>query len=110
MAKTSYIGINQKARKINEWYLGVNDIAKGVKHAYIGVGGIARPFMSVDKVTYYGQATSLNVARRYLAATTVGDYALFGGGNAGTSKKYTVDAYSKDLVKTTVASLSQTNR
>ena len=47
-------------------------------------------------------ATSLSVGRSYLAATTVGDYALFGGG----SYKNTVDAYDASLTRTTATALS----
>ena len=38
-------------------------------------------------------ATSLSEARGYLAATTVGDYALFGGGYNRSAYSNTVDAY-----------------
>ena len=44
----------------------------------------------------------LSVARRFLAATTVGDYALFGGG----SKLDVVDVYDAALTRTTTTGLS----
>lgn len=73
--------------------------ARRVKKAYIGIGGVARPFFSCGILEKWGTATPLSSARRQLAATTVGDYALFGGGipsNANNSK--IVDAYNSSLV------------
>ena len=46
-----------------------------------------------------GTPTRLSTSRGHLAATTVGTYALFGGGNAGSTKYATVDTYSASLVK-----------
>ena len=45
-------------------------------------------------------ATPLSAARYGLAATSVGDYALFGGGYASGSYSRVVDAYDKSLVQT----------
>lgn len=41
-------------------------------------------------LNYYGVATNLSVGRAQLAATTIGDYALFGGGRGNSS---VVDVY-----------------
>ena len=49
--------------------------------------------------------TSLSVARTNLAATTVGSYALFGGGSGG-GYSSTVDAYSTSLSRSTPTALS----
>ena len=37
--------------------------------------------------------TGLSIGRNYLAATTIGNYALFGGGNSDSSSSNVVDAY-----------------
>ena len=53
--------------------------------------------------------TSLSVARRYLSATAVGNYALFGGGVSGTDNnidKSTVDAYDTSLTNSIPTALS----
>ena len=50
-------------------------------------------------------ATPLSVARKDLAATSVGDYALFGGGRGG-SNSSTVDAYNTSLTRTIPTPLS----
>ena len=50
--------------------------------------------------------TPLSVARYYLAATSVGNYALFGGGRGG-SNSSTVDAYNTSLTRTTPTPLSE---
>ena len=54
-------------------------------------------------------ASSLSVARGNLAATSIGNFALFGGGGGGGySNSYysTVDAYDTSLTRTTASSLS----
>ena len=94
MAKKAYIGVGGVARKVKKGYLGVDGTARKVKKAYIGIGGVARPCWSGGELAYYGAITALSMGRCGLAATTVGDYALFGGGYNGSSTLYsTVDAY-----------------
>lgn len=51
-------------------------------------------------------ATNLSAYRMYLAATTVGSYALFGGGYGG-SVSAVVDAYNTSLTRSTPTALSQ---
>ena len=48
--------------------------------------------------------TPLSEARAYLTATSVGNYALFGGGDTTTA---TVDAYDASLTRTTATPLSE---
>lgn len=49
--------------------------------------------------------TALSTERYDLSATTIGDYALFGGGTVG-SVSNVVDAYDLDLTRTTPTKLS----
>lgn len=86
-------------------------IARRIKEAFIGIGGIARPCWSGGKPTYYGTATALNTGRWYIAATSIGDYALFGGGASDGSCSTvvkTVDAYNSSLTHTNPSSLQYT--
>lgn len=53
--------------------------------------------------------TTLSKATSNLAATTVGNYALFGGGYTG-SNSSTVDAYDTSLTRTTPTALSEGRR
>ena len=75
-------------------------------------GGDGYSTVKFDKYGNYtlptkGTATSLSQARSNLAATTVGDYALFGGGYGSSSNYYsTVDTYTSSLTKSTATSLS----
>ena len=103
MAKRAYIGVDGKARKVKKIYLGVEEKARKVKKAYAGIGGVARPIFS-SGLEYYGPIAPLSDTREFLAATTVGDYALFGGGD------YTkvVDAYDKSLTRSTPSPFSKT--
>ena len=50
--------------------------------------------------------TVLSAARAELAGASVGDYALFAGGNTGSKYSAVVDAYGTDLTRTTPTALS----
>lgn len=79
--------------------------ARKIKKAYLGIGGVARPCWSGGELTYYGQlSTPLSAARAMLAATTVGNYALFGGGSASSTCS-NVDPYNASLVRQTTIAL-----
>ena len=95
------------ARKVKKIYTGVDNVARKVKKGYVGVGGVARPFFSAEsRLEYYGAITPLSVARGNLAATTVGNYALFGGGGESRNYTDTVDAYDASLTRSTPTALS----
>ena len=98
------------ARKVKKMYIGVDGKARKIKKGYIGVGGVARLFYSSEKeLSYYGTIASLSETKTYLAATTVGDYAIFAGGN-NSKKLSSVDGYSKTLTKETVTALPNTRQ
>ena len=78
--------------------------ARAIKKGYIGIGGVARPFWGEPKPVYYGAITPLKEGRSSLAATTAGNYALFGGGEVGITKN-TVDAYNISLTRSNPSSL-----
>ena len=103
MAKKTYIGVNNVARQVKKVYIGVNGVARKVKKIYIGVANIARQVFGGGELSYYGKATSLSEARSFLAATSVGNYALFGGGESSS----TVDAYNTSLTRTLPTALSE---
>ena len=109
MDQKLYVGIDGKARKVKKWHVGVDGKARKVKKGYIGVGGVARPFLSDEKLVYYGAISALSAARTALAGAPVGNYALFAGGNSGDSHGYksTVDAYNSSLVRSTPTALSE---
>ena len=88
-----FVLMDSVARKIKKGYIGVNNVARKIKKAYIGIGGVARPCWSGGELAYYGTITALSKARCDLAATSVGNYALFGGGYYDRSYFSTVDAY-----------------
>ena len=91
------------AQQVKKMYVGINGIARQIKKAYIGVGGIARPCFG-GELAYYGTITPLSTARGSLVGTSIGDYALFGGGTGYSS---VVDAYSTSLVRTIPTALSR---
>jgi len=68
--------------------------------------------LSIDIVDAYDvnltrtTPTRLSMSRYGLAATTVGDYALFGGGYDSSTNFSTVDAYDSNLTRSTPTALS----
>ena len=112
MAKKAYIGVNGVARKVKAGYIGVDGVARKIKKAYIGIGGVARPCWSGGQVTYYGTVSSLSVARSKIAGASVGNYAIFAGGeyydsNYDRRMCDTVDAYNESLTHRTLTRLQQ---
>ena len=83
-------------------------LARKVKKMYMGVEGVARCIFSGDGLEYYGTATNLSKARGSMGATTVGNYALFGGGYSGGHYR-NLDAYNNSLTHSTL-SLPQQGR
>lgn len=113
MAKAGYIGINNIARKIKSGYVSQSEIARKIKKGYIGVGGVARPFWTEEELNYYGEITPLSVARYGLAATSIGNYVLFGGGavsGTGNTGRNDVDSYDSSLTLMTLSGLSQSGK
>ena len=81
-----------------------HNVPKKILLGYVGVGGIARPFFDSDtRLKYYGSVSPLRTEKEYLAATTVGNYALFGGGyryySAENYYYKDVDAYNDSLIR-----------
>ena len=76
-------------------------MAQAIKTRVVGNGGTAILTFNFKDSISRGTVSYLNTARSDLAATTVGDYALFGGGYIGTSPYLmsTVDAYNTSLTK-----------
>ena len=105
----SYGGLNVQV-EMYDISLQMVGIARKIRKAYIGIGGVARPCWAGGELVYYGTATALSVAREDLAATTVGNYALFAGGwTSGSSSgiQKVVDAYDTSLTRTTPTDLSE---
>ena len=95
-----------KYHKIKKGYLTVNNVYRRVKKAYVTIGGVYRPCWSGGEPAYYGVITPLSVARHMLSATTVGNYALFGGGHSEDGYSNEVDAYNTSLTRSTPTALS----
>jgi hypothetical protein len=109
MTKAVYVGINNVSHKIKNIYIGGGgNTAQKVKKGYIGINDIAKLFYESRLHGVYkveSNITPLSALRRDLAATTVGNYALFGGGY--TSDHFdTVDAYNTSLTRSTPTVLS----
>ena len=117
---TNEVGTNYISVKVDgtTGYVPINDISHG--NSTIGrvtKGGSTYAILSrfAQILSYVGTATDLSEARGGLAATSVGNYALFGGGGnrvyadgymyfVGTA---TVDAYDTSLTRTIPTPLSE---
>ena len=107
MAKKTLItdgGVYHKAKKA---FITVDGVYRKIKKGFITVGGIFKQVFGGGELSYYGTATALSVARGAFAATSVGDYALFGGGNTGSGTSNVVDAYNASLTRSKPTVLSQ---
>lgn len=110
MAKKMYVGVDGTARKVSKAYIGADGLARKVKKGYIGVGGVARPFLT-SGIEYFGLVPALSEAKYSFDGTTLGEYAIFGGGNISLSAcTATVDAYHKTLTRTSLSELSLARR
>lgn len=107
MAKAAYIGVSGVARKIKKGYIGVDGIARKIKKAYIGIGGVARPFWGGGTLARWGlHSEGLSVSVERNAATTVGNYALVGGGeNSNSTALATMNAFDTSLTRSIPTSL-----
>ena len=75
-------------------------VARKIKKAYIGVGGKARPCFVESNIAYYGVVTELYARTSRLAATSVGNYAVFAGGQDQTgAPRANMTAYNNSLVR-----------
>lgn len=86
--------------------------ASGVAHrivkAYIGIGGVARPFWGGDTATFYGHIGNFSTLRKNYVATTLGDNALFAGGESdGYGILSSIERWDRSLTHTNTLSLSQ---
>ena len=79
-----------------------------IKRGYIGIGGVARPFWSGEKaLVSYGPITAMSTVRCSHAGGTVGNYALFAGGQDANTSVATVDTYNASLTKGTAPNLNE---
>lgn len=83
MAKSLYIGVDGKARKVKAMWIGVNGVARKIKAGFIGVVGIAKEFFNsigtLKKTTLKGN-TSLSYGRYYTGpGAWLGNYGILNG-------------------------------
>lgn len=106
MATKIYTSVDGKARNVNRIYVGINGKARRVTTAYVGVNGKARLVYKIiyklGKVKNTQSIAPISKGRQYLASASVGNYALFAGGNNYTTKyEYKiVDAYDSQFTHT----------
>lgn len=95
MAKKTYIGVSNVARRVKKIYTGVGGIARNVKKGYIGVNGIARMFFTgiFKEVFKPNVATLSRPGYDYVSKAATSKYLLWHARSA-------IDAFNKDLVKT----------
>ena len=96
--------VNDKTLE-NVFIIDNTGVKRRIKRIYIGVNGKAKKIADTTTGPYIlsEAPTNLSQARESLAATSIGNYALFGGGY----KSAVVDAYDTSLVRTTPTPLSK---
>jgi hypothetical protein len=107
VAKNAHIGIGEVARKTKKIYAGIDGVARTVKKGYVGIAGVARQWWPSEEPL--AGFEPLATGRHNLAATTVGNYALFGGGRsffASDGNSSVVDAYDTSLIRSTPTPLA----
>lgn len=65
MAKVSYVGISNKARRVKKLFVGIDGKARKVKKAYIGINGVARLFYGAIEPSTIPGYIFYSGARRY---------------------------------------------
>lgn len=69
MAKKTYVGVNNVARKVSKMYVGVNGVARKVKKAYVGVNGVAQQFYTaLPKIVTWAGGTDAEIVAMVQAA------------------------------------------
>ncbi len=100
-------GNENTARRVRKSYFGVGGKARKIRRGYIGVGGVARPFWSGEKeLVSYGPITAMSTVRCGHAGGTVGNYALFAGGQDANTYVSTVDTYNTALTRGSAPNLN----
>lgn len=99
------------AHRVIAMYIGVNGVARRVKKGYIGVNGIARLFYATPGLYRVGTVTALSPVRYGNVAGSIGNYAVFSGGDSmkteGTYWESKVtEYYNTSLTKATATALS----
>lgn len=114
---TGTFSISAKYERLEYVQTGVSTGVKArrVRKAYIGKNGVAKPFFSDLRTIVYGGRTNtplrgnLNLINN-AAGASVGKYAIFAGGDNGTTDKYnytdSVNAYDSSLTAQNIAQLS----
>ena len=105
---TEYI-TSSKAKKVTKAYIGASNLARKVIKGYIGVDGVAKQFFEApSSISYYKALSNLSDTKYRGGATTVGNYAIFAGGDGTSStNNLIVDYYTSSLVKGTAPELSK---
>ena len=94
------------ARKVKKMYYGVGNLAKEIKKGYIGIGGVARPFWTSGpgEPMYYGHIHIRNTDSTASPSSPAwnSEYAIFALGKDGNDNVSTMDAFSSDLILTSL--------
>lgn len=95
MARKAMLTVGGTYHKVKKQYLTVGGLYRKVKKGFVTIGGTYRPYFTGGELAYYGTIAGSSLNYEGAAATSVGNYALFGGGGSeGTSL---VTACSKSL-------------
>lgn len=127
-SKSGTFSISAKYERLEYVQTGVSTGVKArrVRKAYIGKNGVAKPFFSDLRTIVYGGKTNIPLRMsnskslngnfgfiNNVAGASVGNYAIFAGGDDGQSNEYnysdSVNAYDSSLTAQNIAQLSFSN-
>ena len=104
MSGKFYVGVNGTAQRVKRLYVGVNGVARKVRKLYVGVNGVAHKVFG-GELSYYGTATPMSYGHFRYPAATVGNYAVFAGGQNKSGYTATANAYDASLTRSTPSNL-----
>lgn len=127
-SKSGTFSISAKYERLEYVQTGVSTgiKARRIRKAYIGKNGVAKPFFSDLRTIVYGGKTNIPLRMsnskslngnfgfiNNVAGASVGNYAIFAGGDDGQSDQYNytdgVNAYDSSLTAQNIAQLSLSN-
>lgn len=98
MARKAMLTVGGTYHKVKKQYLTVGGLYRKVKKGFVTIGGTYRPYFTGGELAYYGTIAGSSLNTHDMAAASVGNYALFGGGSVnGLGPVNKVTACSKSL-------------
>lgn len=108
---TIHTNIGGVEKQGTEVWCNINGVWKKAEKLMVNVDGVWKDGGLERLLSYIGAITTISTARMGMGTGTIGNHALFAGGESGSSvTSNVVDAYDTSLIKTTPTALGQSRR